>query len=244
MILRFRQVETWNSLEYSIAGSKEVLQDINKRLQDKKFSVCFKKEGKYQYNIMVNNIKEIVITVHINNIIVNGSRRFLRIDFHNKCKNTKMVNADEFRDTLENWFNVFAFTTTVIKTEKIKRSGYKRTGIYTIEEVLSKINNLDNQNDQINFDGDLIHMSSDRYHTFAEKGLKCVRCGIEGSFFAKESNDLPKYHFNLYAIDTDGKEVLMTKDHILPRSKGGKNEINNYQTMCTICNRKKGDTLE
>ena len=33
----------------------------------------------------------------------------------------------------------------------------------------------------------------------------------------------------------------MTKDHILPKSRGGKNHISNMQTMCCRCNSKKGD---
>lgn len=36
----------------------------------------------------------------------------------------------------------------------------------------------------------------------------------------------------------------MTKDHIIPKSKGGKDELNNYQTMCVICNVKKGNKIE
>lgn len=40
-------------------------------------------------------------------------------------------------------------------------------------------------------------------------------------------------------IDENGKEVLMTKDHIIPKSKGGANDISNYQTMCKRCNEAK-----
>ena len=47
-------------------------------------------------------------------------------------------------------------------------------------------------------------------------------------------------HFNLYA-ELDGYIVLMTKDHIVPRSKGGKNMLENYQTMCCLCNSAKSD---
>ena len=38
--------------------------------------------------------------------------------------------------------------------------------------------------------------------------------------------------------------ILFTKDHILPRSKGGKNWLQNYQTMCYNCNQEKADRKE
>jgi len=37
--------------------------------------------------------------------------------------------------------------------------------------------------------------------------------------------------------------VLMTIDHILPKSRGGGNNINNYQPMCQPCNSKKGNKV-
>lgn len=36
----------------------------------------------------------------------------------------------------------------------------------------------------------------------------------------------------------------MTIDHILPKSKGGPNELSNYQMLCTVCNRNKGNKIE
>lgn len=35
----------------------------------------------------------------------------------------------------------------------------------------------------------------------------------------------------------------MTKDHIIPKSKDGKDDISNYQTMCYKCNLEKGNNL-
>ena len=46
-------------------------------------------------------------------------------------------------------------------------------------------------------------------------------------------------HFNLYA-EEDGRYVLMTKDHILAKACGGKDELTNYTTCCAICNNLKG----
>ena len=90
----------------------------------------------------------------------------------------------------------------------------------------------------------IIKGNSQRFQTFFTKGLKCVSCGIEGKYFAKEKTKGDKrYHLNLYAIDGNGKEVLMTKDHIFPHNKGGKNNISNYQTMCVKCNVAKGSRI-
>lgn len=50
-------------------------------------------------------------------------------------------------------------------------------------------------------------------------------------------------HLNLYTVDDDDSLVLMTRDHIVPRSKGGLDVLENLQTMCTICNNAKGNTL-
>jgi 5-methylcytosine-specific restriction endonuclease McrA len=130
-----------------------------------------------------------------------------------------------------------------------RKSGYIRKEIYSLEDIFNKINwdKQKSENSNVNFDGDLIYMNSHRYWTFYLKGIKCVNCGIEGKYFAKEKDaesKYEKYHFNLYAINKHGHEILMTKDHIIPKSKGGKDHIDNYQTMCVKCNGKKGNKLE
>lgn len=93
------------------------------------------------------------------------------------------------------------------------------------------------------FGSQIIDMGSQRYQVFA-KSTTCVACGLDGTHFCVECHPgSPKYHLNLYGVDKDGDEVLMTKDHIIPRSKGGKNVLDNYQTMCRICNLAKGNVL-
>jgi CRISPR/Cas system Type II protein with McrA/HNH and RuvC-like nuclease domain len=37
---------------------------------------------------------------------------------------------------------------------------------------------------------------------------------------------------------------MYTIDHIYPKSKGGKNSIENYQLLCKYCNEQKGDKVE
>lgn len=128
-------------------------------------------------------------------------------------------------------------------------NGLIRKEIYSIDEVRNKVKNVlfekDKRNAKVDFDGDLIKGNSQRYQTFFTKGCKCVVCGIEGKYFAKERHLQDKtYHLNLYAVDDNGDEILMTKDHIIPRSKGGIDDISNYQTMCKLCNEAKGNKLE
>lgn len=85
-----------------------------------------------------------------------------------------------------------------------------------------------------------VNLKSDRLKLFKVKGVTCVCCGLKGEYFSaeksKNGNDL-SYHLNLYSADG----TLMTKDHIVPRSKGGFEHISNFQTMCSPCNGKKGD---
>lgn len=87
--------------------------------------------------------------------------------------------------------------------------------------------------------GDRINMTSLKLQTFKSSGTRCKICGIKAAYFAKEkyANE-PYFHLNLYALKGD-EEVLMTKDHIVPVSKGGRDKLNNYQTLCVECNRKK-----
>ena len=125
----------------------------------------------------------------------------------------------------------------------------ERKGIYSIEEVEEKVKDVlfvkERNLSKVDFDGDMIKGNSQRYQTFFTKGCKCVKCGIEGKYFAKEKHLKDRsFHLNLYAIDENGEEVLMTKDHIIPKSKGGFDDISNYQTMCERCNKAKGNKLE
>lgn len=120
-----------------------------------------------------------------------------------------------------------------------------RKKIYSIDETFKILGDsiYNEKRTKINFDGDMIKATSQRYIVF-KKSCVCCKCGLKASFFAKEkAKKEHPYHLNLYGIK-DGKEILFTKDHIFPKSRGGKNEIENYQTMCTICNLKKSDKVE
>lgn len=122
---------------------------------------------------------------------------------------------------------------------------YHRKETYDVESVLKHVEIATTKKEIVLFDGDPIKMGSDRYKVFKFKGCSCVECGMVGIYFAKEKPTKQitnSFHFNLYGIK-DGREVMMTKDHIHPKSKGGKNCLENYQPMCKECNEQKSNKL-
>lgn len=102
--------------------------------------------------------------------------------------------------------------------------------------------------------GDLIDMTALNYRVFSQR-TECVTCGLKGQWLVKERSTRKnretgewesisgqRWHFNLYGLrERDGAMVMLTKDHICPRSKGGTDELYNLQTMCQPCNQRKAD---
>jgi hypothetical protein len=82
-----------------------------------------------------------------------------------------------------------------------------------------------------------------RVKFFKNKGVDCVSCGCHGSYFALEMDNSGNISIDLYGIDTNGVERLMTIDHITPKSRGGSNSLDNLQPMCVRCNQKKGNKI-
>jgi hypothetical protein len=140
---------------------------------------------------------------------------------------------------------------------KKKQLNLIRYGIFQITEVLPFVVFSGNQKRPKNSQGKLdlearanyagyqVWMTSLRLQLFAKKGLSCVKCGIIGCYFALEN--FPKNshnpHFNLYGQDASGDEVLITKDHIHPKSLGGSDALDNLQTMCYPCNHAKSNKI-
>lgn len=120
---------------------------------------------------------------------------------------------------------------------------------YSIDEVFQMIGeeHLNIQHDHHAHQTDMIvngfnvHPQSLRYATFYQKGVKCVCCGKEGAYFqlcGEENSN--RRHFNLYTEEG----ILMTKDHIIPKSKGGQNRVSNLQPMCVDCNKAKASQCD
>lgn len=117
---------------------------------------------------------------------------------------------------------------------------YKRMKVLStdiIKEIYQKTQEaLDSK--KIEIEGIKIRREDDRYENLYKNGLECKCCGMKAQFAAIEKIDKKqRYCFiNFYGVNADGEEVMLTKDHIYPRSLGGFNNISNYQVLCMKCN--------
>lgn len=57
---------------------------------------------------------------------------------------------------------------------------------------------------------------NERKLVFSRDGHKCVKCGSKSN---------------------------LTIDHVIPKSKGGRDSVTNYQTMCFKCNQEKAASI-
>ncbi len=120
---------------------------------------------------------------------------------------------------------------------KARQKGYEVLGVLRPDEVLPHTGPKASMK---SFFGYEVKMSSLRYQTF-KRSLMCECCSLYGTVMLLElPKDHSMPHFNLYA-EREGKLVQMTKDHIQPKSKGGKDHIGNMQTLCCRCNELRGD---
>lgn len=135
-----------------------------------------------------------------------------------------------------------------IETEKrfIKRCPIKRVAKMDLDEGLAMIKSTSN-NRKVTVLGSYVLPRKSRRLSLLEDGqLFCCKCGLEGKhwYIEKDLRD-PTEHFSLqfYGFDKDGIERMLTWDHIVPKSLGGNDSMNNGQIMCHPCNRDKSNSI-
>lgn len=112
---------------------------------------------------------------------------------------------------------------------------------YGIEEILEQIG----EEPYIELDGKKVRINTRTLKCFRYKGTTCASCGREGVFFKLvRYKELDYYHPWLFARHEKHGIVLMTKDHIYPKSLGGTDGFENLQVMCATCNSKKGSEVQ
>ena len=88
-----------------------------------------------------------------------------------------------------------------------------------------------------------VYMGGERYAAFL-KNQDCVSCGRKGTHFRihhDRKQQIVKWEYVINLFSEEG--MMMTVDHIIPRSMGGKTHPYNLQVMCYKCNQQKGSKL-
>lgn len=109
---------------------------------------------------------------------------------------------------------------------------------------LKKINKVEKFNYDIIKTEPIENLTKYRNHrrlkVFYHKGLRCVNyeeCGREGSIITHGVDRGGNLHIDVCTSDF----YPMTIDHIIPKSHGGNNRLDNLDPMCSECNWKKGN---
>lgn len=209
----------------------------------KKISFNYELNGKILH-YSCNDLRDLKISLSKENAL--APRQFTKI-IYPKYKGMIFVQEPRTVDEL-----IYAIEHDFKRERSLRnysKNDYERIGVYSFDEVFPYLVDVNVDAKDKNaflryFSGEPVSMNNAKYHVF-KKSCECVCCGLKGSYLALErcrgKDDESLFHFNMYGL-VNGEEVLFTKDHILPKSKGGTNTLDNYQTMCTQCNAEKGNS--
>lgn len=159
---------------------------------------------------------------------------------HNESLEYAKKQLDEILETKPKGCDFDGFTIQVDLAKMKDRKRLIHLGVFELNEVFPFVTVEDTKKEyQVEDQIYQVRMNSDRYHVFMNNH-HCVSCGLAGSKMILDKNPGDNSpHFNMYGIEHD-RLVLMTKDHILAKSKGGTDVRDNFQTMCSVCNNIKG----
>lgn len=117
---------------------------------------------------------------------------------------------------------------------------------FNVDEILDMVPSEDTGNYglkaavETDFGTIYVSIASKKLLTFKQSTI-CASCNTKGSYFLLLRNPHAKGRASLELFTEDDK--LLTRDHIMPRSLGGSNDMSNSQTMCLTCNSKKGSKV-
>lgn len=111
--------------------------------------------------------------------------------------------------------------------------------VYGVVPAKYVLNLLENNITNFIYDGANVSINGLKFKLFKTKGTSCLHCSAKGEFFVIFKNS-SKYYINLYTSNG----TLITKDHILPKSRGGTTTLRNLQPLCIKCNMSKSNSYE
>jgi len=173
-------------------------------------------------------------------VITTLTWKFESEDSHQECLEHAKRQLDSILDVnpLGEEFDGFSVQVDLARMKQRKRLVH--LGEFAPDEVFPYVTEEESKRDyRVGEQVFQVRMNSDRYAVFKANRM-CVACGLIGEKMVLDINPGDQSpHFNLYGVE-NGRPVLMTKDHILAKSRGGTDELSNYQTCCSICNNLKG----
>lgn len=117
---------------------------------------------------------------------------------------------------------------------------------WSVDDTLNLLKNIKKKKGYIIHNGVKIGIHYDKFSLFLKGKHCCKLCKLPITYVVleKQMKDIQRYHFNFYTIHPENKqEILFNIDHIIPKSKGGQDHLDNYQLTCEICNMKKGNNM-
>lgn len=84
------------------------------------------------------------------------------------------------------------------------------------------------------------------FQSLKQNDITCYQCGLLADRWILERgvNEPPgKPIMNLYGQNSNGHFVMMTRDHIIPKSLGGVDLVQNLRPACDTCNANRGNAL-
>jgi 5-methylcytosine-specific restriction endonuclease McrA len=142
--------------------------------------------------------------------------------------------------------------TTILKAKKVKDKSinglmfyYKELSIQEGFEVLHQsreIRNVDGMKVSAPSGAALFHHYNETY-----KPLTCFKCGVVADrwIVKHQHNDRDKPPVvELFAYTKKNRLVMMTRDHIIPKSWGGLDLVENLRPACEPCNRDRKNVLD
>lgn len=165
----------------------------------------------------------------------------IKISFSGKLKNEiDSISFEEIKKIIEEKLDLDDSIDVEYVYKKDKQFNFKEIicecPMEKIEKTFSNFHKNSTKSISLSVDGKDydIKLKAQKYRVFKEN-MKCVVCGLEISKVFLESHPPDALTLSFYGVDKDNL-VLFTKDHIHPKSLGGKDHFSNYQTMCCTCN--------
>lgn len=79
-----------------------------------------------------------------------------------------------------------------------------------------------------------------RRHVFHRDGYACRHCGAKAIDVPENYSGRFTLNTNTFVCGREGWNDVLILDHIVTRKAGGQNIVENLQTLCETCNRRKG----